>query len=357
MLKLAGLAAWFAAGSERAKAQGAADFLPVDFIAGAWLVYRDRYLKSDGRVVDERAGGISHSESQGYGMLLSVSADERRDFQRIWDWTRNHLYVRGDRLAAWKWDPDSTPHIADTNNATDGDVLIAWALTRAAAQWNIPEYAAQARAITDAIVESAVADSPYGKILQPGAAGFGPQDRKDGPVVNLSYWVYPALVELGKAHPDFPASELIETGLKLTRLSRFGSTALPADWISLKGDAPHPAADYPVMFGYDAVRVPLYLAWFSQVDRDILEVFAGNWSDPDLPGVSVVELETATRVSPMRDPGYAAIAELVSCSLGQTKTAVQITAFDTTSYYPSTLHILCLVALTERYPECLPNLQ
>jgi endo-1,4-beta-D-glucanase Y len=36
-----------------------------------WAAYRDRFVMADGRVVDDANGGISHSESQGYGLLLA----------------------------------------------------------------------------------------------------------------------------------------------------------------------------------------------------------------------------------------------------------------------------------------------
>ena len=37
-----------------------------------WAAYRDRFVLADGRVVDDGNGGISHSEGQGYGLLLAV---------------------------------------------------------------------------------------------------------------------------------------------------------------------------------------------------------------------------------------------------------------------------------------------
>lgn len=96
----------------------------------AWQGYKQRFVTSAGRVVDTANGQISHSEGQGYGMLLAVAANDRPTFERLWGWTRANLMVRDDQLIAWRWTPGQRPPITDMNNATDGDILIAWALRR-----------------------------------------------------------------------------------------------------------------------------------------------------------------------------------------------------------------------------------
>ena len=49
-------------------------------------------------------------------------------FETIFTFTRVELLIRDDGLAAWRWDPAATPRVTDINNATDGDILIAYAL-------------------------------------------------------------------------------------------------------------------------------------------------------------------------------------------------------------------------------------
>lgn len=343
------------AASFAATAIAGSDLQPADYVAGAWMLYRHDFVTPEGRVVDTRANGISHSEGQGYGMLIAVIADDQRTFDRIWSWTKANLYTRGDSLAAWRWDPSATPHVTDQNNATDGDLLIGWALSKAAQAWTKPEYALDAKQIAEAIADKAVIDTPVGKVLLPGAAGFGPKDQADGPVVNLSYWVYPAIAELGLASSRFPADELIRTGLSFTASARFGSADLPANWISVKERHPVPAKSYPVQFGHDAIRIPLYLAWYSRDYADLLTPFDNAWQASS--GPAVVDLETASVHAPMPEAGYRAVAELVGCSLGRMPVAPTAASFETTDYYPSTLHLLSLIAIAERYPACLPDTQ
>ncbi|MEK1875668.1 MAG: glycosyl hydrolase family 8, partial [Rhizobium altiplani] len=106
----------------------------------AWGAYKAKFLDASGRIVDDGNGNISHSEGQGYGLLLAYLANNPADFEQIWYFTRTELLLRDDGLAAWRWDPAVTPHVTDSNNASDGDLLIAYALALAGSAWNKTDY-------------------------------------------------------------------------------------------------------------------------------------------------------------------------------------------------------------------------
>ena len=162
--------------------------------AGLWSDYRHAYIRDDGRVVDNGQQGISHSEGQGYAMILAAAANDRQTFAQVWSWTRRHLQVRADALLAWKWDPQKG-EVVDTNNATDADLLVAWALLRAARRWEVPAYRDEAMRIAQDIRSQLVIEASIGPILLPGAFGF----IHDGVVtINPSYWIFPALTELDR---------------------------------------------------------------------------------------------------------------------------------------------------------------
>src|SRR6185503_11012707 len=100
---------------------------------------------------------------------------------------------------------------------------------------------------------------------------------KDGGVtVNLSYWVFPALQDLNDLDPAPEWPELIESGLSLLRSGRFGRWQLPADWLRL-ADTLETAPDFKPRFGYDAVRIPLYLIWAGLDTPDNLGPFNEFW--------------------------------------------------------------------------------
>ena len=326
---------------------------PNDFVAGAWQLYKSFFMTPDGRIVDRENGSISHSEGQGYGMLIAVAADDRESFDRLWDWTEANLQSRTDSLAAWKWDPSASPHIADDNNATDGDILIAWALLRAYRRWNVYDHYREAEAIVGDIVAKATATTAIGHVILPGATGFAADDRKDGPVVNLSYWVFPALTELGRSFPALEHLKLVESGSALLSDISKSPEGIPTDWTSLAGDQPHPAAGFPDQFGYNAVRIPLYLLWNGSTDRKVLNTLREPFESPKSDGSpAVIEVATGTRLEALRDPGYRAIGAAIACSLGEEGPSSVGTDFELTTYYASTLHILTMMALSERYPKC-----
>jgi endoglucanase len=332
-------------------------FDPEDYLVGAWWLYKSEFLDG-GRIIDRSNGNITHSEGQGYAMLLAVAADDPDTFGALWSWTEKELYVRGDNLAAWKWDPEASPHVSDPNNASDGDLLIAWALMRAGKKWGDAGYTGKAKAIVEALVQKAiVVDPAYGTLLLPAAQGFSAAEQPDGPVVNLSYWVFPALRELGTLDSAFPSKALIESGSKLLKTARFGASQLPSDWISLKGDYPRPAQKFAPNFGYDAVRIPLYAAWYGHEQSQLLAKVYDRWNKGGLNTVQVIELATASPLVSMPDPGYQAVSELLSCSLGKSANLHAIGAFVPTEYYPSTLHLISIVAISEGYPQCLGSLK
>ena len=70
-----------------------------------WQSYKDRFVDKSGRVIDNGNKKISHSEGQGFSMLLALAADDPKTFERIWAFTREHMMVRKDNLVAWRWSP------------------------------------------------------------------------------------------------------------------------------------------------------------------------------------------------------------------------------------------------------------
>ncbi len=314
---------------------------------GAWELYRQKFVTPEGRVVDDINGGISHSESQGYGLLLACLAGDRSSFALIFGFTRTEMLIRDDGLAAWRWDPKASPHVTDINNASDGDLLIAQALACAGARWNMPAYTAAARQIARSLAKVALLKRGGETWLMPGAAGFTEKDRPDGPVVNPSYWIFEAFPILTQLTGDQSWMRTQATGLRL--LDTFAKEkSLAPEWVSVKGP-PRPADGFPAQFGYNAIRIPLYLMRSGLADKARMEPFRRAWVD----GPAVIDIKTGKAVEPLLDPGYRILAAAMACTLDKTAIPADLKTFQPTAYYPSTLHLLSLSMLRERYPQCM----
>lgn len=236
-----------------------------------WTNFKQRFIESDGRMIDRTQGAISHSEGQGFAMLLAVHYDDRATFKHLWQWTQQHLQVRDDNLLAWRWHPESD--VSDKNNASDGDLLVAWSLLRAYEKWHTSAYLKASRKIAQDIRGKLLKKTVHGLILLPGNEGF---DKPDGITINLSYWVFPALRELGRADPAPEWDELTKSGIAILQYARFGRWGLPPDWLLL-GEKVKPATGFTERFSYDAVRIPLYLLWGGHESEALLKPYKDFW--------------------------------------------------------------------------------
>ena len=243
---------------------------PLTVLAGDdWNQFKATYIEN-GRVIDKGQNGISHTEGQGAGLLLAVQNNDPETFAQIWNWTQRNLQVRDDKLFAWSWSPKVG--VNDMNNASDGDLFIAWALSRAYSRWNEPSYLFAAIQVSQTIRSKLLRKTPKGTVLLPGAMGF---EKPEYLKLNLSYWVFPAINELSILDPSPEWEELRVSGLRLMDEARFGKWQLPPDWLKLEGE--RISSVDGDQFGYDAVRIPLYLIWGKQANPSSVKPFQNFW--------------------------------------------------------------------------------
>jgi endoglucanase len=311
-------------------------------LTAEWLKYRERFVADDGRVRDTGNKDISHTEGQGSAMLFAESFDDRGTFDRVWNWTRQTLQRPDGALFSWRWDPNAQNPIADTNNATDGDMLIAWALARAARHWHSPVYAAAAHRIVVDIRQKLVARVGGRLVLLPGTDGF---KQMDGSVVlNPSYYVYPALAEFPRLDNSAIWRRLRRDGLGLLAKARFGEWQLTPDWVALdKLGRVTPAP--PPRFGFDAIRVPLYLIWGREATAQLLASDIKFWNaftDKPVPAwVDVTDGSTASFAAPS---GFQAVIALVR-SRSDAANALPLPQIgDNDDYYSASLILLAGLA-------------
>lgn len=326
-------------------AQAASVFSPDE-----WQSYLAAYVSQDGRVIDTANGDISHSESQGYGLVLAALAEDRASFDRILGFTRKELLIRDDGLAAWRWEPDADPHVTDTNNATDGDMLIAYGLLLAGDLWKEPAFTDAATAMTRTIGRTMLVSADGLPAILPGGEGFAGGDKTSGqPILNPSYWVFEILPRFDALDPVIDWTAVGATGIELLRRAAATPAGIPGDWVVLAGGGIGPAPDFPAEFGYNGIRIPLYLMR-AGLDPALLEPFRARASSA---GLFKIDLITGTAIEPISEPGYRLIQAAMECTATGQTIPEELRTLQTTSYYAATLQLLMLDHLRRQRPACL----
>ncbi|MEM8852211.1 MAG: glycosyl hydrolase family 8 [Pseudomonadota bacterium] len=319
-----------------------------------WQAFRDRFVATDGRVIDHEKRGVSHSEGQGYGMLIALYANDRATFDRILRFTQNELGMRGDRLFSWLYEPNQYPRVTDRNNASDGDILIAYALVKAAITWNDGQYLRIAEPIIDDIGRLLLQRHDEFVLLRPAAFGFDRSHHNDGPVVNLSYFIYGAFPLFQVVNDRYPWMEAYNTGLRLTSSALAGRYQLAPDWVTMRRDRfLAPANGFAKKSSYDAVRIPLYMMLGGKVPAQYIAPFDRAWNVRGRGIPLDYDLGNDRLIMEMNDLGYRAIASLTACAVRGQPMPAGIVRYRNTTYFSSALHLLTLAAARTYYPQCI----
>ncbi len=308
----------------------------------AWPIWRERFVAPDGRVVDTGQHGISHSEGQGYGLILAQAFGDRETFDRIESWTRAHIANRQDALMSWKWDPAQAENIPDWHNATDGDLFRAWAHLRASLDsgWSTdPSVAAE---IARDIVRLCLAPDPRvpgQPLLMPGAEAVHQPGRV---LVNPSYYLLRAMRQLGAAYEAPELGHAADHGEAL--LSELAGTGFVPDWVAVTAEGFDKPEDHDFRSSYDALRIPLYLVWSGRGDHPAVGTILRMLMTATLPGHFAVSTDAEGQVlGQSNEAGFHAIAALAAGVVPQ----LSADSIATQPYYPATLQMLAYVAARE----------
>jgi endo-1,4-beta-D-glucanase Y len=232
--------------------------------ARLWQAYSERFISSDGRVIDPQGGDRTTSEGQSYALFFALVNNDRGQFDRVLTWTESNL-AAGDlglHLPAWSWGrgKDGNWGVLDPNSASDSDLWIAYDLIEAGRLWTDLHYANLGRRLAAIVAHKEVANLPgLSPVLLPGASGFRlPRFW----VINPSYTPLFLVQRLAKADPEGPwASVAMDIPLLLERSAMHG---FAMDWVCYtpgEGFAPCQSngRKTPEPLGsYDAIRVYLW---------------------------------------------------------------------------------------------------
>ncbi|MCA0922219.1 glycosyl hydrolase family 8 [Pseudooceanicola nanhaiensis] len=320
-------------------------------IEDVWSAWRDAHMDANGRVIDGPQQNASHSEGQGYGMLLAATAGDRSAFDRMDAWCRFNLEIREDRLMAWRWLPDARIRVPDLNNATDGDLFRAWALLRAAQRFDAPGYMQAARDIVSDLVTRCIAQGPDAQpLLMPAVHGF---ETTDGFVYNPCYAMPLAMTELARAFDQPRLAAAAKGAVEVSR--QLALRGVVPDWVEVTSSGLRAAEGFSFDAGYEAMRIPLYYVWSGLSDHPALLRYTEAQSRvPAGTAAVVIERQTGHPRATSTEAGYRSIAALTSCVVTGQVGAI-IPPFDPRAeYYPATLQMFAMIAQAEAAPMCVP---
>ncbi|QPG06081.1 endoglucanase [Salinimonas marina] len=309
-----------------------------------WQQYVEQFYR-EGRIVDTGNDFVSHSEGQGYGMLFAVQAGDQKRFDAMWQWTRQTLQ-REDHLFSWRYRPcpqQSAACIDDTNNASDGDILIAWALLRASKMWEVEQYRVQALRIINSIEEQLLVNAHGYTVLLPGVEGF---TRPGAVQLNLSYWVFPAF-EAFYTLTDNPVwQDLIRSGHELLTRVASQPPSLPGDWMWLSEQELTVEGAVNQQYGFNACRIPLHLTWQKTSDPALLKPYLDFWKRYKVVPATV-NLINGEIADYRWSEGMQAIAQVVYFRTGQQQEMPLLHPGPETDYFSASLIMLSQLNLAE----------
>lgn len=192
-------------------------------------------------------------------------------------------------------------------------------------------------------------ETPAGLLLLPGATGF---TSLHWVTINPSYYIFPALQQLSDEVPDPAWTRLWNSGRTLLRVARFGRWELPPDWLMLPLtlDRPQPASGWPARFSFDAVRVPLYLAWAGLGDDPVVSAIVQFWNEhPDGSVPAWVDLAADGVAHYAQPTGMVAVRRYVE-AMRSGQGATLPTVASAPDYYAAALTLLARVALEPPLP-------
>lgn len=230
------------------------------FEINAWNYYKKIFINNEGRVIDYQRDSVTTSEGQAYAMMRSLIMNDKKTFDKIYNWTKDNLQHKNDKLFAWLWGPkeigkggEINYQIIDQNGATDAGIEIAITLILASKIWEQESYLNDALAIMNDIWDKETIVIKGERIL---VAGVNQKMGKNVEV-NPSYFMpygFKIFAEIDEQH-NWQA--LVNSSYRLTNLCIDNiKSGLPPDFFYMnKSTGQIILVEGKSDFSYDAIRV------------------------------------------------------------------------------------------------------
>lgn len=240
-------------------------YSPYVLLTASWENYKSRFINQDGQVVDSSQGGITTSEGQSYAMLQAVWVDDKKTFDKVWQWTKTYLKRKNDNLFGWRYKNGFLPGGGE-NSASDADSDISLALILASRRWSNRSYLDSAKPIIADIWNKETTQVKDSRYLIAGNWA----NENNTVIINPSYFAPYAWRIFNQVDPKHDWSSLIDPAYQLlnesgkNNLGSATSVGLPPDWLSMdKKNGEIKATNISGQttdYSFDAIRIPWRVA-------------------------------------------------------------------------------------------------
>ena len=305
-----------------------------------WITYKEQFIETN-RALDTENNNISTSEGQGLALLFAVFSNDRKQFQDMWAWTQQNMQ-REDYLFRQHITPSEEglcdkQCISAQSNASNGDILIAWALLAAENKWDRQIFLIEGLRVLDTIKSKLIRQQFGYQLILPSETGF--ELSGDRTQINLSYWVFPALNLFTETTGDPIWDEVYQSGISLMTSARFGHWNLPPDWMTLskEGKASLQGAKSTV-YGENANRLPLYLMLAQDYQTQLTAPFMNFWAQKNIP--ESVDLLTDQGSEKIANSGMQAIKTVTEAKMNNLDEDIILPPITAETDYASATFIL-----------------
>jgi len=225
-----------------------------------WEDYKYKFIEESGRIKDPHNSNVTHTEGIGYTLYFAYKMNDKQTFKKVYNWAKTNIKLNKHNLPGWRWGKNQQKGcwcMLDMNSATDANLWIAYSLLLMYERTNNIEYKDEADAIIEAIKENQIVYRRGVPFLLP----YEKQIMEDEEWrLNPSYFIFEIFEYFAKYDNDNVWYKLIKSSKLILKRARFSALSLNPDWVIYKPYQDRFKMDPKYKnFGFDAIRIPLYI--------------------------------------------------------------------------------------------------
>jgi len=236
-------------------------------IQKVYNLYRTNVIQPDGRVIDWQNKAVTHSEGIGYSLFFAVKMSDKETFYKIYHWFKRNIPLNDKGLVPWLWGKNSTGNwkILDFNDATDGNLWIAYALLLGYEKWKNKEFKEFAINLIKNIKKYDIFLHKNCVFLLPASEFFiGSKSL----TINPSYYAPFIFAKFYEYDKDPIWLELINQSFKIWYFISVTPYHLFPEWIDIDLKTCKVTKVYGIM-GFNSIRIPIWILYSADLDSHL----------------------------------------------------------------------------------------